>query len=155
MQSKNSNKLVNVTKKKKIQIQRRNKLLVTSGKRGRGRGKIGVEEEEVFYTFIMYKISYKDVLYNTVFCSNSKWNTTFKDCEALYCTPVTCVVLYIAYTSMKKMYTPISRPLKETRQKRTELKREIDGSTTARGASIPPLIWREQSNRKQVRKQST
>lgn len=102
MQSKNSNKLVNVTKRKKIQIQRRNKLLVTSGKKGRGRDKIGVEEEEVFYTFIMYKISYKEVLYNTVFYSNSKWNTTFKDCEALYCTPITCVVLYIAYTSMKK-----------------------------------------------------
>ena len=30
---------------------------------------------------------------------NYKWNITFKNCESLYCTPVT--YLYINYTSIK------------------------------------------------------
>ena len=42
----------------------------------------------------MYKISYKDIMYNTrnitnMYFKNYKWSITFKNCESLYYTFVT------------------------------------------------------------------
>ena len=51
-----------------------------------------------------YKISYKDILYNTGnianIYNNYKWSITFKNCESLYYTPVTYVILYSNYASI-------------------------------------------------------
>ena len=33
---------------------------------------------------------------------NYKWSTTFKNCESLYCTPVTYIILYINCTLIKR-----------------------------------------------------
>ena len=37
----------------------------------------------------------------TVFYDDCKWSTTFKDCELPYSTPVTYIILYISYASLK------------------------------------------------------
>ena len=37
-----------------------------------------------------------------IFYNNYKWNITFKNCESLYYTPVTYIVLYIKFTSIGK-----------------------------------------------------
>ena len=53
----------------------------------------------------MYKKSYKDILYNREYSQYfiiTKWSMTFKNCESLYCTPITYIILYINYTSVKK-----------------------------------------------------
>ena len=34
-------------------------------------------------------------------CNKYKWNITFKNCEPLYCTSVTYIILYISYNSIK------------------------------------------------------
>ena len=34
--------------------------------------------------------------------NNYKWNITFKNCKSLYCIPVTYIILYINYTSIRK-----------------------------------------------------
>ena len=45
---------------------------------------------------------YKDILYNTgIFYNNYKWSITIKNCESLYCTPITYIILYIGYMSIK------------------------------------------------------
>lgn len=36
-----------------------------------------------------------------VLCSNYKWHATFKNCEVLNCPPVTDIIMYINYNSMK------------------------------------------------------
>ena len=45
---------------------------------------------------IMYKISYKDILYDmeiqSAVYNNSKWSLTVKTRESLYCTPVTYIL---------------------------------------------------------------
>ena len=55
---------------------------------------------------IMYKVSYKDMLYKMkielIFYNNYKWSISFKNCESLYCTPLTYLILYINYTSFFK-----------------------------------------------------
>ena len=38
-----------------------------------------------------------------VFYNNYKWSITFKNCESLYCILVTYIILYISYTSVKKI----------------------------------------------------
>ena len=47
-----------------------------------------------------------DILYNTGNISQcfkiTTNGVTFKSCRSLYCTAVTCIILYINYTSMKK-----------------------------------------------------
>ena len=43
-------------------------------------------------------LSHKRSPYN-----NSKLSMTFKNCESLYCTPVTYIILYINYNSIKKL----------------------------------------------------
>ena len=51
----------------------------------------------------MYKINYKDILYYTGnIANNYKQNVSFKNCESLYCTSATYIILYINYTSIKK-----------------------------------------------------
>lgn len=35
--------------------------------------------------------------------NNYKWIITFKICKSLYCTPITYIILYINYTSLKKL----------------------------------------------------
>ena len=57
--------------------------MATLWKEGRRRGNTGVGDEEVHT--IVYKISYKDVLYNM----GNIWVITFKNCESLYCTSIT------------------------------------------------------------------
>ena len=92
------NKLVNTTKKK--QTHREDKLVVTSGEREGGRGKIGVGEEEV--QTIAYKINKLQgsiVQHSTIFCSNYKWSIIYKNFESLCCTPKTNIV--INYASIK------------------------------------------------------
>ena len=42
-----------------------------------------------------YKISYKDILYNT---QNTANIITLKNCESPYCTPITQIILYINST---------------------------------------------------------
>ena len=39
-----------------------------------------------------------------------RWNITFKNCEALYCTPVTYIILCINYASKKKMKSNQKQP---------------------------------------------
>ena len=34
---------------------------------------------------------------------------TFKNCESLYCIPVSYIILYINYTSIKKLKTSLKR----------------------------------------------
>ena len=36
-----------------------------------------------------------------MFYSNYKWSITFKNCKSLDCKPVTYIILYINYTSIK------------------------------------------------------
>ena len=62
MESKKYNKLVNITKKKQT-TDIENKLAVTGREREGGRDSIGVGGLEV--QTIRYKISYKDIFYNT------------------------------------------------------------------------------------------
>ena len=62
MESKTYNKLVNITKKKRL-TDIENKLVVTSEEREVGRGNLGVGEWEV--QTLGCKIGYKDVLYST------------------------------------------------------------------------------------------
>ena len=54
---------------------------------------------------IFNKISYKDILYNmgniANIYNNYKWSITFKNCESLYCTPVTYNIVQL-YASIKK-----------------------------------------------------
>ena len=40
-----------------------------------------------------------------VFFGNYKLNITFKNCESLCCIPATYIILYINYTSMKKIFS--------------------------------------------------
>ena len=51
----------------------------------------------------MCKNIYKDMLYNIETTANIlydyKWSITLKNCESLYYTPVTYIILYINYTS--------------------------------------------------------
>ena len=56
------NKVANITKRNRL-TDTENKLVVTSGEREGGRGNRGGREEKV--QTIRYKISYKDILYNT------------------------------------------------------------------------------------------
>ena len=42
-----------------------------------------------------------------IFYNNYKWNITFKNCESLYYTPVTYIVLYIKFTSIGKKKTTV------------------------------------------------
>ena len=37
----------------------------------------------------------------SIFYNNYTWSITFKNCESLYCIPVTYMILYINYTSIK------------------------------------------------------
>ena len=106
MESKKYNKLVNITTttKKSRLINTENKLVVTSRKREEGKGKIRVGDKEV--QTVRYKISYKNLLYNTGNIANIyndyKWSKTFKNCESLCYTPVTHIILYSNYNSVKK-----------------------------------------------------
>ena len=54
----------------------------------------------------MYKISYKDILYNTGDIARifiiTKWKITSKNCESLYCTIVTHIILYINNNKINK-----------------------------------------------------
>jgi len=56
-------------------------LVVTGGEIERRRGKLGTRDEEI--PSILYKISYKDILYNmgNIFYNNYKWIITFRNCE--------------------------------------------------------------------------
>ena len=60
-----------------------NKLVITSGDREVRRDKMG---EELRVQTIMYKISYKYILYNTgniaSIYSNYNWSITFKNCKS-------------------------------------------------------------------------
>ena len=69
MDSKNYNRLVNIIKKRKLK-EIENKLVIISGEREEGRGKIRVGKEET--QAIMYKISYKDILSNIRNMANSQ-----------------------------------------------------------------------------------
>ena len=40
-----------------------------------------------------------------MFYNKYKWRIIFKNCEPLYYTPITYIVLYISYTSIKKKKT--------------------------------------------------
>ena len=55
---------------------------------------------------IRYKLSCKDTLYTQgigpIFYNNYKWNIIFKNCESLYCIPVTFIIVYINYIQLKK-----------------------------------------------------
>ena len=62
MESKNYNKLLNITKTNTL-TDIENKLAVTNGERERGRGNTGLGNSEV--QTVTYKISYKDMLCNT------------------------------------------------------------------------------------------
>ena len=76
MESIKFNKLENINRKETDSEQ-------TSGypvKGGKEEGQYRVRDEEVHT--IVYKISYKDVLYNM----GNTWIITFKNCESLYCT---------------------------------------------------------------------
>ena len=46
-------------------------------------------------------MSYRDILYHwgiqPIFYSNYDWSITFKNCESLYFTPVTYIILYSNY----------------------------------------------------------
>ena len=42
-----------------------------------------------------------------MFYNNYKWSINFKNCEPLYCTPVTYVILYSNYTSIQKRFRSI------------------------------------------------
>ena len=80
---------MNVTKKKSRPTNIENKLVVTSGEMEEESGNIGVGGSEV--QTIRCKISYKDVgKYNQYFLMT----ITFKNCDSLYCTPVTYIILY-------------------------------------------------------------
>ena len=73
-----------------------NKLVVTSGEREGGRGKIGVGEEQEQTT--MYKIGKVQEYIvqqgiQPIFYNNYKWSITFKNCESLCCTPETYITL--------------------------------------------------------------
>ena len=49
---------------------------------------------------------------NIVNTCKYKWNITFKICESLYCTPVTCNIVYQLYFNFKKFkneYQDLSR----------------------------------------------
>ena len=37
-----------------------------------------------------------------IFCDNCKWGITFKHCELLCCTPITYMMFYINYTTIRK-----------------------------------------------------
>ena len=37
-----------------------------------------------------------------MFYNNYKWNITFKNCDPLYCTPITYIILYSNYASIFK-----------------------------------------------------
>ena len=54
----------------------------------------------------MYKISYKDILYNMgkvqILCNNYKWNINFKNCDSLHCTLVTYNIVHQIYFNFKK-----------------------------------------------------
>ena len=51
----------------------------------------------------MYKINNQDILYYTGnIANNYKWSISFKNCESLYCTSATYIILYIICTSIKK-----------------------------------------------------
>lgn len=70
---------------------------------------------------LKYKISYKNI-FNTgniakTFYNNYKWNLTLKNCDSLYYTPLTYIILYITDTSIfhillkiKYMKTSLSKP---------------------------------------------
>ena len=47
----------------------------------------------------MYKIRFKDILYNTGNIANiyTKWSTTFKNYKSLYCTLVTYNIVHQLY----------------------------------------------------------
>ena len=76
MESIKFNKLENINRKEKDSEQ------ISGYPVGRGKeeGNTGVGDEEVHT--IVYKISYKHVLYNM----GNIWIITFKNCESLYCT---------------------------------------------------------------------
>ena len=38
-----------------------------------------------------------------IFYNSYKWSINLKSCESLYCTAVTYIILYINYTSIKKI----------------------------------------------------
>ena len=78
MESKNYDKLLNMTKRKQNHKHREENIGYQWGER-RGRGNIGVRKQEVQTTAC--KIGYKDILYsmgNIVFGNNCKWKVTFK-----------------------------------------------------------------------------
>ena len=54
----------------------------------------------------MYKISYKDILYNMgkvqILYNNYKWNINFKNCDLLHCTLVTYNIVHQIHFNFKK-----------------------------------------------------
>ena len=57
--------------------------------------------------------------------NNSKLSVTFKNCESLYCTPVTYIILYINYNSIKN-----SRKKKNSKFKKTNEQTNSQNSMT-------------------------
>ena len=86
MESKKYKKGVNITKKK--QPHRHGKE--TRYQRGEGRGK-GSKR---------YTLRYK-LRYNLSCTKNYKWSITLKNCDSLYCAPVTYKILHISYKSIQ------------------------------------------------------
>ena len=80
-----------------------------------GRGKTGEGDYEV--PTIMSKISYKDMFttqeIQSIFYNNYKWNITFKNCESLYCTYVTYIMLYQLYFNKKSGARTTEYPYKK------------------------------------------
>ena len=49
--------------------------------------------------------SYKDIVHSTENIANNnnyKWSINFKNCESLYCTPVTCIICFPGGASGKE-----------------------------------------------------
>lgn len=97
------NKLVNITRNRLAGT--KNKLVVTKGDRGGGRGKIGVEDQEIQTT--RHKINqlqgctvqHRKYGY---FIYNHKLTITFKNCASLCCISETDTILCINYTTIEK-----------------------------------------------------
>ena len=75
-----------------------------------GRGITGIEEVRGTNYYVKNKLHGYTVQcgeYSQYFITINGLAITFKNCESLYCIPVTYTILYINYTSIKKYEKPL------------------------------------------------